>query len=181
MVAVSIFLMVVTGSVVSHFYGLKMFDATQSKLGANTSASRVMDLLTTDIRSAYNLEIGNGTSNTFTRVADNTLQQGNAVQLYYSAATNVFTRYYWNSAAKALNRITNGSSVSSNVVSSISSGSIFSLEDYAGNVRLNNQNGGVVGISLAFNALKYAGSGLATGQTNGGYQVKAKINRRAQE
>ena len=67
MVAVSIFLMVVTGSVVSHFYGLKMFDATQSKLGANTSASRVMDLLTTDIRSAYNLEIGNGTSNTFTR------------------------------------------------------------------------------------------------------------------
>ena len=52
LIAVSIFLMVVVGSITSHIYGLKMFDTTQTKLDANKSSRRAIDQLTTDIRSA---------------------------------------------------------------------------------------------------------------------------------
>ncbi len=181
LIAVSIFLMVVAGSVVSHLYGLKMFDATQSKLDANRTSSLVVDLLTSDIKSAYNLQIGTGSLSTFTRSAESQPQQGNAIQIYSSVNTNVFVRYYWDAATTALKRITNGSSTASNVVSSIASGSIFSLENYAGTVLANNQNGGIVGVSLSFYGLKYAGASAATSGTNSTYQVQAKINRRAQE
>ena len=181
LIAISIFLMVVAGSVVSHLYGLKMFDATQTKMDANTMSRRVVDLLTSDIGSAYNLQIGTGTVSAFTQSAENNLQRGNAIQIYTSANTNQFIRYYWDSAATTLKRITNGSPVASVVASSIASGSIFSLENYAGSVLANNQNGGVVGVSLSFYGLKYAGAPAATGGTNATYQVTAKINRRAQE
>ena len=181
LVAMSIFLMVVVGSVTSHVYGLKMFDTTQSKLDANTTSRRVIDLLTSDIRSAYNLQIGAGDLKSFARAADNSLQNGNAIQIYYSADPNAFVRYYWDAQATALKRITNGSSTASNVVSSIASGSIFSLEDYSGKVLSNNQNGGVVGISLSFYSLQYTGANVASGATTNTYQVKAKINRRVRE
>ncbi len=181
LVAVSIFLMVVVGSITSHVYGLKMFDTTQSKLVANTSSRGVVDLLSSDIRSAYNLQIGTGDLQSFTRAADNTLQQGNAIQIYYTSDTTAFVRYYWDSAATSLKRMTNNSNTASNVVSSLSSGSIFSLEDYAGNVLANNQNGGVIGISLSYSGLQYAGGQVNSVGTNTSYQVRAKINRRAQE
>ena len=181
LVAVSIFLLVVAGSIVSHVYGLKMFDATQSKLDANTSSGRAIDQLSTDIRSAYNLQIGTGSLNTFSQAADNSLQSGNAIQLYTSSSTNTFIRYYWDSAATNLNRVTNGSSSANIVAKSISSGSIFSLEDYAGNVLLHNQNGGVIGINLSYYGLQYAGAPAVHGGTNITYQVKTKVNRRGQE
>ncbi len=94
MVASVVFLFVIGGVMTGHYFGLSMYGITQERLGASDATRKAINLLSTEIRSALSLKIGTGTVSSFTEIAINTPQQGNSIQIYPTASTNVFIRYY---------------------------------------------------------------------------------------
>ncbi|MHB8523001.1 MAG: hypothetical protein ACYDH9_19905 [Limisphaerales bacterium] len=181
MITVSIFMLVIAGVIYGHLFGIRMFELTKAKLGANDMARKAINLLVSEIRSAKEIEIGTGNISSFAEIPVNTLQRGSAIQVYPSTNTNFYVRYYWDAADNRLKRTTNGSTAVSVVVNSISNNMVFTSEDYAGNVITNNQNNRVIGLTLQFYQLQYPIVPIGPGQLFDYYQLRTKITRRTLE
>jgi len=91
MVTMALFTVVIGGVIYSHITGLKMYELTKAKLGANDQTRTALGLLVGEVRSAHTLEIGNVSGATFTQVADGSPQEGAALQIYPTTDTNVYT------------------------------------------------------------------------------------------
>ena len=178
MIAMSIFLMVSAGVVVSHLFGMRLLEVSQPKLGTDQESRRALGILMADIRSAKILRIGNGAIGSFNTVQINTTQEGNAIQMFPSTDTNIFVRYFWDAEDKKLKRMLNGA-LATAVAHSISNGLIFTAEDYAGNVLTNFQNNCLVGVNLQFYELENPKVSIGPGQYYESYQLRTRIMRRA--
>lgn len=128
LVSLWVFSFVLVGMLVyGQMFGWRMNQVVQSKLGASETARRDFNQLTGDIRSARQWKIGAGSLSSFTACGNGTLQQGNAVQVWPCPDTNVYIRYYFDSNAWTLNRVTNGmttNQVLARNLTNISSGSM---------------------------------------------------------
>lgn len=179
MVASVIFLSVVGAVISTNFFGLRIMEVTQSKLGANEYTRRVLGTLTADIQAARLVTVGDGDSDSMTPAGLNRLQQGNAVQLCASTNTNTFIRYYRDPSDNALKRITNGMLVPTVVASYISNANVFTLESFRGVVLSNAQNNFVVGINLQFSEMPNPRSPMGADTYFQSYVVQTKVSRRA--
>jgi Prokaryotic N-terminal methylation motif len=156
LIASTIFLMVVGAVVTTNIFGVRMMQITQPKLSASAAVRQTVNLLVADITSAKIVRIGSGDLYSFVRVADGVPKQGGAIQLYPSAATNVFIRYFWDASGKSLNRVTSGATNATVVANSIANSLVFSGEDAQGNILTNNQNNMVIGVTLQYARLEGA-------------------------
>jgi hypothetical protein len=181
MVSMAVLMLVLGGVLSSHLFGARLFQLTKAKLGANQEARHAVSLLMDEVRTAKLVRIGSGTLSNFTEVAVNTRQLGSAIQVYASTDTNNFVRYFWDAADKQLKRTTNGATAVSVVANSITNQTIFSAEDFSGNVLTNNQNNRVIAMTLQFYQIQYPIIMIGPGQYYDYYQLSTRITRRALE
>lgn len=165
LVAGSVFLLAVGGVLIANTFGMRIVGITQPKLAASGEVRNSMAELISDIRSAKFVHIGNGNSSGFTNVAVGNPKQGNAIQLYTTADTNIFVRFYRSVADKKLKRMTNTATNATIVANAISNSIVFRAEDFSGNIlTTNNQNNMVIAIALQYYELN--GSGTLVGPNN---------------
>jgi hypothetical protein len=178
MVATGILVIVFGGNVASHLFGMKIMEKINARAGASTEARENIRTLLAEVCSAKNVAVGTGSVSAFTELGMNVQQKGSALQIYPTTNTNVFVRYYLNSPAKTLNRMTNGGSAVV-VAEGIKNIDLFTAEDVLGNVVSNNQNNSVIGLSLQFQQLQYTNLSVGTGSFYTSYQVRTKLARRS--
>ncbi|HKI71245.1 MAG TPA: prepilin-type N-terminal cleavage/methylation domain-containing protein [Verrucomicrobiae bacterium] len=180
MIALTIMLMTLVGVLAVQFYGMKLFELTKSKLGASDDARKAIDLLCTEIRSAKIIKIGNGGlgATNFTECADNTPQQGSAIQIYATTNTNTFVRYYWDSTTNQLQRTFNGIITKTVVASYITNSGIFTAEDAFGNTNTLKTANHVISMKLQFYQIQYPIIQIGPGNYYDFYQLSTKISKR---
>ena len=147
----------------------------------NDESRKALNLLTAEIRAAKSVRLGTGTLSSFSEVAINTAEQGNALQVYPTTDTNNFIRYFWDATDNTLKRTTNGSSAMTIVANSISNSLVFTAENYAGTVLTNNQNNCVIGLNLQIYQLDYPVTQIGPGKFYDTYRLHTKVTRRALE
>jgi hypothetical protein len=132
MVAMSIFSFVAVGLISAHMFGLRQKQLVESKLGASDLARRVFGKITSEIRAAQTLRIGNGTLTDFKAITNGTLQRGNALQFSLTTDTNAFIRYYFETNKARLCRMASGASGYQVIASYLTNSMFFAAEDYRG-------------------------------------------------
>lgn len=181
MVASTLSVMIVTGVIYSHFVGAKMYQLTQSKLGASDQARGALSLLTTEIRSAKRTIIGNGSQESFTPIADGSSQKGSSMQIYPTTNDTAYIRYYLDASDSKLKRTSSSLTTPQIIAEHITNNVVFSSEDHLGNVLTESQNNRVIGLTLQFYQIQYPITSIGQGQFYDFYQMRTKITRRTLE
>jgi hypothetical protein len=178
LVASSVFLFVIGAILVANTFGMRMVGITQPKLAAGGEIRNTMAEFISDIRSAKFIRIGNGTLAGFTNIVAPNPKEGNAIQLYATADTNVFVRFFRDAADQKLKRTTDEASATI-VANSISNDIVFRAEYYDGTVLTNEQNNMVIGITLQFYELDGTATPLGSGNYYKSYSVTNRVAHRA--
>lgn len=181
MVSLAILLVVSTGIISSHYFGLRMYEITRTRLGASDATRNGFNQLTEEIRTAKAIQIGQGTLTTFAESGVNTLQQGNAVQIYPTADKAIFIRYFRDDKDQNVKRVTDNSADISVLAQSVSNAVVFTCEDFSGRVLTNRQSSFAVGIRFQFCALPDTQAPVGPGNYYDSYQWQTRITRRAGE
>ncbi len=178
MTTMAVFFLVLAGVIASHLYGLRMYQITTPKLGASDEARIAVSKLVNDIRSARMVRLGNGSLNSFTEVGVDSLQKGSAIQVYPTYDTNLYVRYFWDSADQKLKVTTNGSAAVLVVANSVSNQLVFTAEDFAGQILTNNYNNRIIGLMLEFYQIQYPKMAVGPGNYYDYYRLRTRIARR---
>lgn len=181
MVSMALFTMVIGGVVYGHITGLKMYELTKAKLGANDETRTALGLLSGEVRAAKSLAIGSVSNLTFTAVADGSPQQGSALRIRPTTNTSSHITYHLDTSDNALKRFTDSSTTPVIIAANITNAVIFTSEDYAGNVLSANSNNRVLGVTLQFYQIQYPIVRIGDGQLFDFYQLRTRITRRALE
>lgn len=180
MITMAVSTMVVGGVILSHITGLKMYEVVKTKLGATDDTRMAVSLLINEVRTGKSIRVGNATSaltSAFTGAADGSLQQGNAVQIFPTAASTPCIQYYLNTNTAKLFRSLNGASpriIAENVTNRV----VFSSEDYLGNTLTQNQDNRVLAMTLNFYQLPFTSVRTRTNEMVETYKSQTKIARR---
>jgi prepilin-type N-terminal cleavage/methylation domain-containing protein len=181
MIALAILTLVLLGVISSHLFGVKLLEITKSKLGASDQAREAISKLISEIRSAKMIKIGNGNLSTFAEIADGLPQQGSAVQIFGSTNTSTYAVYFRDSTDQKLKRAFTGSAALTTIVQSITNTTVFTSEDFSGNVLSDNQNNRVIGLILQFYQIQYPIIPVGPGNYYDYYQLRTRITRRTLE
>jgi hypothetical protein len=181
MTAMLLFSLVVLGVVYTHLFSLRMFRITVTKLSASAGARRSLNLVRDEIRSGKMLYVGHGDNLGFTRIADNSPQDGNALQIYPTASTNTYVRYYLDSANQELKRVVAGSTQPFIIARYITNQLAFRAEDYTGNALTNSQNNRVIRMTLEFFQWDFPAGRRGGGAYYDYYRLQTRITRRTIE
>ena len=174
MVSMAIFLTALTALITTHLFGLRMFEINKMKLGASQEIPHVVNPVAADMKEARMVRVGSGTLSTFTEAAANSLQQGNAVQIYNSTDTNAFVRYYVDSADATLRRRAADGSVTV-ITPSVTNSVVFTVEDMTGQVLSNRAVRSVVGMNLQFSAVENSGDKVGATRYAQGFRIHGKF------
>lgn len=177
MVTMSIMLIVILGVVASYIFGLKMYAVTEAKLGASSDARRTIDSLADDIRSAWQVQVGDGNLTQFTESPPGQNQTGSALQISRSG-TNAsdWVRYFYNPATSCLEKTVNGLSSTVVVSHPLATNTLFTCEDASGNVLTDNSNNRVIGVTLPIRQFQNVSVGPSSYFDS--YQLTTKVTRR---
>ena len=178
LVAMAIFTTIMAMMLTINFYGMKMYQVTKSKLGASDDARRAVSLLSKELREAKIVRIGNGSLSTFTEVAANDPQRGNAIEIYRTTNTTTFVRYFLDDTDKQLKRTENGLSVMTVVANFVTNSAVFTREDYLGNTLSNNNAVCAVGLALEFYQIQYPIVEIGPGKFYDYYRISTKTTPR---
>jgi len=135
MFTLTIFSMMIVALVYTNIFGLRQDELVESMLGSSDSARRSLNDMVRDIHSAKIWRVGSGSFSTFSAVATNALQTGNALQLSLSYDTNTYIRYYFDTNAGNLYRMHSGDTSGTLLASALTNTMYFAAEDYTGTVK----------------------------------------------
>jgi len=178
LITMTVFTMVIGGILASHIMGLRLNEWTMRKLGADDQARRAFGTLQGEIRAATLLKIGNGSATSFTQVADGMAQQGMALQIHRTSATNIWTRYFFDTDSGELRRIESSQSGALTVARYVTNLPIFKAENFQGVVLTETANNRVINVTLQFYQLQYPFTKIGPSNAFDFYQLQAKIARR---
>lgn len=181
LVAMTIMMMVLGGLLHVQSFGLRLFQLTNSKLGASDDARHALSLLNAEIRSAKIIRIGNVSGTNFVEVGANSPQRGAAIQIYPTTNLSSFVRYYLDTNATVLKRTANGATKITSVADYVTNYNIFTAEDAFGNTLTNNQNNRVISLKLQFYQIQYPITKIGPGNYYDYYQLSTKVTRRVLE
>lgn len=178
MMASGLLVILLGATIGSHLFGMRIMERISAKSSASGDARKTIYTLHQEVSSAKNAAVGAGNASSFTAASMNSLQTGNALQIYPSTNTNVFIRYYLDTSTKTLWRRTESAGVGASVAGAIKNTNIFALEDYSGSVLSNSQSSAVVALDLQFSQVQNANFPVGPTNSYTGYQVRTKIARR---
>lgn len=182
LVTMGIFAFAVIGMIDLHIFGLKLDKMVEVKLQATEDARMALSELAGDIRGAGIVKVGTGDAASFTEAGFNTLQEGNALQVYpVKTNTTSYVRYYLDSSDNKLKRLASGAATPTVVSAWVTNNTIFTSEDFNGNVLSNNFNNRVIGIDLEFYKLDNPMVSFGNGNYYDYYRLQTRVTRRALE
>lgn len=181
MVAMGIFSISVIGLVTLHLFGLRQDQLVQSKLGASDQSRRALSQMLTDIRSAKILTVGNGTISSFTAIPYGTAQQGTALQISFTTATNNYIRYYFQTNGAQLRRMESGVSGYEVIADKLTNSMFFRAEDFQGTVLTDGAHSYVIRTVLQFYQYQYPLTRVGAGYLYDYYKLEFKCSRRAKD
>jgi Tfp pilus assembly protein PilW len=180
MVSMSILMLVLAAVLSGHLFGMRLFQLTKAKLGANQDSRKALARLTDEIRSAKWIRVGQGGASSFTETEEGYPQQGNSIQIYSTAQTQPWTRYFMDSD-QALKRITSSNGAPMTIAQSITNSVVFASENSQGLVLTNNQNNRVISLTMSFYQIQYPILKVGPGEFYDYYQIRTRITRRTLE
>lgn len=182
MVTMAILGVAMAGFLMLHLFSIKMCHITSVKLGASDQARDVISKLIHDIRECGDVKVGTGGLDWFTEPGANQLMQGNALMIYpIKTNTNVWIRYFWDSADKKIKRVSSDDPTPKTLVEGITNQYVFTLESYDGQILTNSNNKRVVGVTLQFYKLVLPSATIGKPGLFDYYQVRTKVARRTIE
>jgi prepilin-type N-terminal cleavage/methylation domain-containing protein len=181
MVAMAIFSLVVVAVLYGQLFGMRLFNVTATKLSASQGARAALNRVRDEIRSGKMLYVGSGNGGGFTNIPDNQPQLGNALQIYPTANTNSFVRYFLDMGDQKLKRKANAGGRIEVIASYITNLNVFRAEDCAGNVLTNDDNNRVINMTLDFYQWEFPVARVGAGAYYDYYRLQTRITRRAIE
>jgi prepilin-type N-terminal cleavage/methylation domain-containing protein len=203
MVSLAVFSLVILMTVGMQIYASRVYALSSTKLSASSSARMVLNDIRDKIREGQIVNIGNYTwtgndpaATNFAPIANGSLQQGNAIIIYPSAATtNTFTLMFLQPAngtnfSSGTPSSTNclimetynlGTLMQSNDVANfITNQVVFTAQDYKNDILTNNVNNRVIQVQLLFSQWEFPIAFLGTNAYNAYdyYRVQTRVTRR---
>jgi prepilin-type N-terminal cleavage/methylation domain-containing protein len=179
MVTMGVFSMMVLGLVSAHIFGLKRDQLVQSKLGASEQSRRGFNQLAADVRGAKKWAVGNGTRTSFAPIANNSLQQGTALQLNLTSNTNNYIRYYFEGNNSRLCRVKSGESGYKVIAQDLTNTLYFAAEDFKGSNQTTLTYKGVVRVQLQFRQYQYPLTKVGPGYYYDSYTLQFRLTPHA--
>jgi hypothetical protein len=167
--------------VYTQLFGIRMFNVTSTRVSASDNARKVLNRVRDDVRSGKLLYVGSGSSTDFTHVVLNSLHQGNALQIYPTTDTNVFIRYYVDTASQTLRRTTSGTGQVQVLAPYLTNQIAFIAEDFKGRPLTNDQNNRVIKMVLDFYQWEFPVAQAGAGAFYDSYHLQTRITRRTIE
>jgi prepilin-type N-terminal cleavage/methylation domain-containing protein len=206
LMAVTVFSLLVLATVAVQIYALRVYTLAATKLNATQQARATMNAVRDQVRQARLVYVGNYTNTTgnppadFTPFQDGNLQEGNALMIYPTLATNSFTLVYLQaqngsgfaasvsdaavpSGANSviLLTYTNGYlAVSNDIADFVTNQIVFDAENFMGSVLATNENNYLIHMTLDFSQYEYPIATLGTNNFNAYdyYQLNTVMTRR---
>jgi len=155
LVSSGVFSMAMLALIYAQLAGLRYDQLVASKAGASETSRRGFDLLTAEIRSAKLWSVGNGSQSAYVACGNGTNQQGNAIQLHSTTATNTYVRYFFDQAKGRLCRAISSKTGYSVIAENLTNTMSFRAESYDGNVVQDLQYKYVIATTLEFAQFQY--------------------------
>ena len=178
LVATALSTLVIAMVILSHLFGLRVFNLTVTKLKASQSARAALNQVREDVRTAQSLVVGTGNSAGFSNLPANTIRQGNALQIYTTNTTNIFIRYYMDLADQTLKRITSSGGAPQLVAAHLTNQIAFRAETYTGAFMTNDLEVRLIRMSLEFKQWDLPPNGAGQQPYYDYYQLHTRIARR---
>jgi prepilin-type N-terminal cleavage/methylation domain-containing protein len=200
LMAVTVFSLLILATVAVQIYALRVYTLAATKLNATQSARATMNAVRDQVREARLVYVGNYTNTTgnppanFTPMTDNNLQQGNALMIYPTLATNSFTLVYLqpqngtgiannvsNANSLILITYTNGGlAISNDIADFVTNQIVFDAENFMGSVLATSENNYLIHMTLDFSQFEYPIASLGTTNFNAYdyYQLNTVMTRR---
>jgi hypothetical protein len=181
MIAMGIFMLVMTAIVSSNLFGFRMLQATQPKLEADEQARNLAGELIDDIRSAQAVRVGTGNGSAFTPIAAGSSQVGNALEIRADTNAAWSLRYFWDSASQSLMRITNGGDPVE-IVAAVTNSDVFRAQDCwmtnATDCLTSDQENPVILVCLSFSSIGASAAPVGPDFLFTGYQLQLRATPR---
>jgi prepilin-type N-terminal cleavage/methylation domain-containing protein len=146
----TLLILLVGGIMIAHLFGLRMYQITESKLGATAGARRAVGRLTDEIRRSRSMLVGNVTNGVFVGLLDGETQQGNGLFIQPSTNAAEYVLYFVNPADRTFRRTTSAPNTTSVLAVAVTNDVVFQAQDFLGNVLTNKQINRVIHVSLEF-------------------------------
>jgi type II secretory pathway pseudopilin PulG len=172
LIAVTVFIFVLGGILSANLFGLKIFQLDQTKLSATEWSRRTFGKITDEIHACNSVAILNvDTNGNFTGLLPGDAQQGNALQIYPTTNTAVFTIYFVNLPDGTFRRMDSTQTSTNTLIlaDSVTNVIVFTAPELPG---LTNQNSQLIHLTLDF---------LQPGrylQDASNYQLETSVTRR---
>jgi hypothetical protein len=206
MVAIAVFSLVVLVTVAMQIYAARVYTLAATKLTAASDARIAMNDIRDKVRGARLVYVGNYVYNTgnppqdFSPMTNGDYQQGNALMIYPTTATNAFTLVYLQPGYKTNNftafaangaplgtnsllmvTYTNGGlEISNDVADFITNQIVFDAENFEGAILSSNQNNYIIHMTLNFAQWEYPIAYIGSNSFNAYdyYQLNTVMSRR---
>jgi prepilin-type N-terminal cleavage/methylation domain-containing protein len=155
MISMSIFSILIIGTVYLHMFGLRQDELVQSKLGASFESRKGFNRFVQDVRSAKIWRVGTGDASSFTAIENGSLQQGTALQLSTSANTNSFIRYYFDVGSQKLCRVQSSNLTPVTIADHLTNSLYFASENYRGDSVSDLSYKYLIHVTLQFSQYQY--------------------------
>jgi prepilin-type N-terminal cleavage/methylation domain-containing protein len=180
LIAMTIFVILVAGIIAANLFGLRMFQANQTKLNATEWSRRTFGKITDEIHSCNSVSVGNMTTNgDFIGLLPGETQEGNAIEIQPTTNSTLLIHYFVDSADGTFRRAeltpgvsTNTFTLADSVTNTIAFTAV-SLINGTFQVLTNNQNNQVIHLTLDF----YQPESYM--QSSYYYQLETSVTRRA--
>ncbi|MGO8836452.1 MAG: prepilin-type N-terminal cleavage/methylation domain-containing protein [Limisphaerales bacterium] len=175
LIAMTVFLLMVGGIIAANLFGLQMFRITQTKLNATTWSRQTIEQIAGEIHTCNTVWVGNSTTNGFEELLDGETQQGSALLIFPTTATNNYIVYFFNPSDDTFRQTVAAPSGTNTVIlaDSVTNTLIFAAQDFSGNVLTNNANNRVIHLTLEF----YQPARFMQGADY--YKMETSVTRRA--
>jgi prepilin-type N-terminal cleavage/methylation domain-containing protein len=204
-IATTVFTIVILATVAMQIYAMRVYSLAATKMIATTDARVTMNDIRDRVREARIVSVGNYSplgdypSVDFSAVTNGGMQEGNALIIYPTTATNAFALIYLaagngtttnfatqdsnghviNTNSLILLVYTNSTmSVSNNIASFITNQIVFDAENFEGAILSSNENNSLVHMALDFSQFEYPISMTGTNRFYDYYQLNTVMTRR---
>jgi prepilin-type N-terminal cleavage/methylation domain-containing protein len=150
LISAVVFVLLVSGVIFAHLFGLSMFRITETTLSATDDARKTIGRMADEIRTARATWIGDVKNGVFEARLDGESQQGTSLLIQPTGGSSNFIIYFVNPSDSTFRRTTSDPDSASILAESITNTVIFSAQDYSGNVLTNNQNNRAIRVNLEF-------------------------------
>jgi prepilin-type N-terminal cleavage/methylation domain-containing protein len=204
-IATTVFTIVILATVAMQIYAMRVYSLAATKMIATTDARVTMNDIRDRVREARIVSVGNYSplgdypSVDFSAVTNGGMQEGNALIIYPTTATNAFALIYLaagngtttnfatqdgnghviNTNSLILLVYTNSTMSVSNIIASfITNQMVFDSENFEGAILSSNENNSLVHMALDFSQFEYPISMTGTNRFYDYYQLNTVMTRR---